>query len=144
MSSLGILVPLMGMTIPIVAILSRPLKRFIDFKERQLEVTSADTAEKAAQYAAKIERLEQRVAVLERIITDRSTALADEIERRSVDAEYRDHAVLCSGNDRLTRIGRELERRGIPVLYLGNLFERPEIKDLLSILSLLVDRHLAR
>jgi len=71
---------------------------------------------------------------------DEADALAEEIERRSVDTEYRDHAVLCSGNDRLTRIGRELERRGIPVLYLGNLFERPEIKDLLSILSLLVDR----
>ena len=39
------------------------------------------TAEKAAQYAAKTERLEQRVAVLERILTDRSTNLADEIDR---------------------------------------------------------------
>ncbi|PZP08153.1 MAG: DNA helicase UvrD, partial [Sphingomonas hengshuiensis] len=71
---------------------------------------------------------------------DEADALADEIERRSTDVAFRDHAVLCSGNDRLTRIGRELERRGIPVLYLGNLFERPEIKDLLSLLSLLVDR----
>ncbi len=71
---------------------------------------------------------------------DEADALADEIERRSMDVAFRDHAVLCSGNDRLTRIGRELERRGIPVLYLGNLFERPEIRDLLSLLSLLVDR----
>lgn len=71
---------------------------------------------------------------------DEADALADEIERRSADTAFRDHAVLSSGNDRLTRIGRELERRGIPVLYLGNLFERPEIKDLLSLLSLLVDR----
>lgn len=71
---------------------------------------------------------------------DEADALADEIARLSTDVAFRDHAVLCSGNDRLTRIGRELERRGIPVLYLGNLFERPEIKDLLSLLSLLVDR----
>lgn len=71
---------------------------------------------------------------------DEADALSDEIERRLADTTFRDHAVLCSGNDRLTRIGRELERRGIPVLYLGNLFERPEIKDLLSLLSLLVDR----
>ena len=69
------------MMIPIVAILSGPLKRWIDFKERQLGVTSSETAEKAAQYAAKTERLEQRVAVLERILTDRGTVLADEIER---------------------------------------------------------------
>lgn len=73
--------PFAVIAIPIVAILSGPLKRWIAFRERQLQVTSADTAEKAAQYAAKIERLEQRVAVLERILTDRGTALADEIER---------------------------------------------------------------
>ncbi len=52
---------------------------------------------------------------------------------------YRQQAVLCKGNDRLARIGEDLERRGIPVLFLGSLFERPEIKDLLSWLSLLID-----
>jgi superfamily I DNA/RNA helicase len=71
---------------------------------------------------------------------DEADALADEIARLSSNMAYRDQAVLCPGNDRLNRIGRELERRGIPVLYLGNLFERPEVKDLLSLLSLLVDR----
>jgi hypothetical protein len=44
-------------------------------------VLTEQTAERAAQYAAKTERLEQRVAVLERILTDRSTHLGDEIER---------------------------------------------------------------
>lgn len=53
---------------------------------------------------------------------------------------YRDQALLCSGNDRLSRIGTGLEVRGIPVLYLGSLFERPEVRDLLAWLSLLVDR----
>ena len=71
---------------------------------------------------------------------DEADALADEILRVSPQVPFRDQAVLCPGNDRLTRVGRELERRGIPVLYLGNLFERPEVRDLLSILSLLVDR----
>lgn len=71
---------------------------------------------------------------------DEADALADEILRGSPQLPFRDQAVLCPGNDRLTRVGRELERRGIPVLYLGNLFERPEVKDLLSVLSLLVDR----
>ena len=73
--------PYLALSIPIVAILSGPLKRWIDFKERQLTVTSTETAEKAAQYAAKTERLEQRVAVLERILTDRGSVLAEEIER---------------------------------------------------------------
>ena len=38
------------------------------------------TAEKAAQYAAHSERLEQRVRVLERIVTDDSHRLTQEIE----------------------------------------------------------------
>ncbi len=52
---------------------------------------------------------------------------------------YRRQAVLCKGNERLARIGQDLERRNIPVLFLGSLFERPEIKDLLAWLTLLVD-----
>jgi superfamily I DNA/RNA helicase len=67
-------------------------------------------------------------------------ALAASIEAlRSSGRSYRDQALLCSGNDRLTKIGAGLEARGIPVLYLGNLFERPEVRDLLAWLSLLVD-----
>ena len=38
------------------------------------------TAEKAAQYAAQSERLEQRVRVLERIVTDKGIVVAEEIE----------------------------------------------------------------
>lgn len=41
---------------------------------------SQANTEKAAQYAAQNERLEQRVQVLERIITDKSSSLADSIE----------------------------------------------------------------
>ena len=67
--------------IPIAAILAGIIKRWFTLKERQLDATTHETAEKAAQYAAKVERLEQRVAVLERILTDRSVVLADEIDR---------------------------------------------------------------
>ena len=67
--------------IPLTVIGAGVFKRWLSFKERQLELTSQQTAEKAAQYAARTERLEQRVAVLERIVTDRSAALDDEIER---------------------------------------------------------------
>jgi len=68
-------------------------------------------------------------------------AIADRIQELLTSGySYRDQAVLCRGNDRLSDVGRELERAGIPVLFLGSLFERPEVKDLVSILSLLVDR----
>jgi superfamily I DNA/RNA helicase/Zn-dependent peptidase ImmA (M78 family) len=67
-------------------------------------------------------------------IADAITAMRDS------NFAYRDQAVLCSGNDRLAEIGAGLEARNIPVLYLGSLFERPEVKDLLTWLSLLIDR----
>ena len=56
-------------------------KRWIRLKEREMKLSSEMTAEKAAQYAAHTERLEQRVRVLERIATDKGIDLADEIER---------------------------------------------------------------
>lgn len=68
-------------------------------------------------------------------------AIADAIaEMRAAGYAYRDQAVLCTGNEKLADIGRELESLGIPVLFLGSLFERPEVKDLLALLSLLTDR----
>jgi hypothetical protein len=56
------------------------LKRYIAYREKQLELTAGKTAEKAAQYAAQVERLEARMRVLERIATDKGVELADEIE----------------------------------------------------------------
>lgn len=78
---LGILVPIIGVSIPVIALARRPFEAWLQTKERMAQAAATDTAERAAQYAAKTERLEQRVAVLERIITDRSAHLADEIER---------------------------------------------------------------
>ncbi len=49
-------------------------------KQKELEIMAQANTEKAAQYAAQNERLEQRVQVLERIITDKSSHLADAIE----------------------------------------------------------------
>jgi len=78
---IGILVPIIAVSIPIVALARRPFERWMDMKQQSLTQASSEAAEKAAQYVAKTERLEQRVAVLERILTDRSANLADEIER---------------------------------------------------------------
>ncbi|NKN09564.1 UvrD-helicase domain-containing protein [Rhizobium laguerreae] len=72
---------------------------------------------------------------------EQQVALADAIEElRRQGHAYRDQAVLCTGNEKLSRIGQDLERLGVPVLFLGSLFERSEVKDLLAILSILVDR----
>lgn len=66
--------------IPLAAIGIAPFKMWIRVKERQLELQSTITAEKTAQYAAHTERLEQRVRVLERIVTDKGIDLSEEIE----------------------------------------------------------------
>ncbi len=59
-------------------------KRRLSFKERKLELTSLENADKAAHFAAQAQRLEQRVRVLERIATDRdgqkAADLAEQIE----------------------------------------------------------------
>ena len=49
-------------------------------QQKMLSSQSEMTAEKAAQYAAHTERLEQRVRVLERIITDKGHDLATQID----------------------------------------------------------------
>jgi superfamily I DNA/RNA helicase/Zn-dependent peptidase ImmA (M78 family) len=70
-----------------------------------------------------------------------TAAIVDSIETmRSQGYCYRDQAVLCTGNEKLSNIAQELERTGVPVLFLGSLFERTEIKDALALLSLLIDQ----
>ena len=63
--------------------------------------------------------------------------MAAEIERhREAGKAYADQAVLCRSHTQLARVAAGLERAGVPVLYLGDLFERPEVRDLLALLSL--------
>jgi hypothetical protein len=82
MRELGVLIPILGVLCGLVAIIGRLwISPWLKLKARQLELQGAQTAEKAAQYAAHTERLEQRVRVLERIVTDKGIDVADEIER---------------------------------------------------------------
>ena len=69
--------------------------RFFKFREKQLEVGALNAAEKAAQYAARTNELEERVRVLEQIVTDGGAQTAAQIEalrdrprRLSRDAEH--------------------------------------------------------
>ena len=54
--------------------------RFFKFREKKLEVEALHAAEKAAQYAARSSELEQRVQVLEQIVTDAGVQTAAQIE----------------------------------------------------------------
>lgn len=60
-----------------------------------------------------------------------------ELQKHGV--KFKDQAILCRSNARLDDIAELLEQQNIPVLHLGSLFEREEIRDLLAILSLAID-----
>ncbi len=76
-----LIIPILGISCGLLAIFSGAIVRpWIKLKERQMELNANNIAEKAAQYAADKGRLEERVAVLERIITDQGYSLAKEIE----------------------------------------------------------------
>ena len=63
-----------------VIMLTVIFNRFFKLRERKLEVEAGMAAEKAAQYAARTHELEDRVRVLEQIVTDRGAETAAQIE----------------------------------------------------------------
>ncbi len=77
---LGFFMIVVGIPV-IVGVGSDMFKRWTKHREKMAQLLAAQTAERAAQYAAHTERLEQRVRVLERIATDKGIDLSDEIER---------------------------------------------------------------
>ena len=54
--------------------------RYFRLREKKLEVEATMAAEKAAQYAVRSNELEQRVRVLEQIVTDSGAQTASQIE----------------------------------------------------------------
>ncbi len=77
-----LIIPILGISCGLLAIFGGVFVRpWMQMRQRKMELDAQMLAEKAAQYGAHTDRLEQRVAVLERILTDRSTQLGEEIER---------------------------------------------------------------
>jgi hypothetical protein len=76
-SILPLMIPIIALSIPIVAIWTNHQRKIAEMK---LNATAEHTAEKAAQYASQIQRLEDRVQVLERIVTDKGYDVATQIE----------------------------------------------------------------
>jgi hypothetical protein len=66
--------------IPLAAISIAPFKAWVRLKEKQFDSQSTLAAEKAAQYASHSSQLEQRVRVLEQIVTDGGYETAAQIE----------------------------------------------------------------
>lgn len=66
--------------IPLAAIMLAPFKMWLKIKEKQISAQTDLAAEKSAQYAAHVERIEARLRVLEKIATDRGVETANQIE----------------------------------------------------------------
>lgn len=73
----GVMIPIFALSIPIVAIWTRHQRKIA---ELQINATASLSAEKAAQYASHTRELEERVRVLERIVTDKGYDVASQIE----------------------------------------------------------------
>lgn len=71
---------LFALGLGVLAMLAESQKRTLRLRQSQLEAFGLATAEKAALYAAQVERLQQRVRVLERFAADRGIAAVEEIE----------------------------------------------------------------
>lgn len=86
--SLGEFIPIMIFAIPLLAI-------WTSHRQKMMKLQAEETAEKAAQYATRNTELEDRVRVLERIVTDKGYDVSAQIEAlrdaRKVDALLENH-----------------------------------------------------
>ena len=72
-AQIAVMIPIVALCIPIIAIWTKHLQKVA-------EINAQATAEKAAQYATDNTELEERVRVLERIVTDKGYDVASQIE----------------------------------------------------------------
>lgn len=70
---LGLMIPILALSIPIVAIWTQHQRKI-------LEIQAKIEADRAAQYSSGNSDLEERVRVLERIVTDQGYDVASQIE----------------------------------------------------------------
>jgi hypothetical protein len=78
MGNIGILVPILALLIPIVAIVMTSWRKI---QERKLDMMAQGAMDMDRAAQAKIAKMEARIAVLERIVTDKRISLSDEIDR---------------------------------------------------------------
>lgn len=92
----GIIIPILGISCGLLAIFGGVfVKPWIAYRQRKLELEAQMIAEKAAQYAANSSRLEERVQVLERIITDSGYQVANAIN------DLRDHPITVPEKEKV-------------------------------------------
>jgi energy-converting hydrogenase Eha subunit H len=89
--SLGEFIAFMTVFIIPAAVIIYIANRFFRFRERKLEIEAMNAAEKAAQYASRTTEIEQRLQVVEQIVTDSGVHTAAQIEALRQPALTRTH-----------------------------------------------------
>lgn len=78
--SLGEFIAFMSVVVIPAAVIIYIANRFFRLRERKLEIEAMNAAEKAAQYASQSREIEERLQVVERIVTDSGVHTAAQIE----------------------------------------------------------------
>jgi hypothetical protein len=101
-AELSVMIPIIGMTIPIVAITASHKRKMAELRIREIE---AQAARGTANTDRRNDGLEERVRVLERIVTDKGHDLAGQIEAlRGVEAKIETTAIASSGASSRERV----------------------------------------
>lgn len=78
---MGELIGLVAVSAPFLMVLGIVwMNKQSKMEKIRIEATAESSAERAAQYASRVQQLEDRVRVLERIVTDRGYDIATQIE----------------------------------------------------------------
>jgi DNA helicase-2/ATP-dependent DNA helicase PcrA len=59
--------------------------------------------------------------------------------RKERGVPFREQAIICRKHSQLAKFARALEAEDVPTLYLGDIFERSEVRDLLALVALTCD-----
>lgn len=78
--SLGEFIAFMSVLVIPAAVVIYIANRFFKLRERKLEIEAMNAAEKAAQYASRTSEIEQRLRIVEQIVTDSGVHTAAQIE----------------------------------------------------------------
>ena len=78
--SLGEFIAFMAVFVIPAAVIIYIANRIFRLRERKLEIEAMNAAEKAAQYASRTTEIEQRLRVVEQIVTDSGVHTAAQIE----------------------------------------------------------------
>nr|WP_298681672.1 UvrD-helicase domain-containing protein [uncultured Dongia sp.] len=90
-----------------------------------------------ASWAASRGEIDEVTLTIAPTVVHEAAAIRDKIEALKIKGvPYSEQVILARSHLTLSRITDVLERLGVPLLYLGDLFERDDVRDLLSLVAI--------